>query len=104
MDKQSLYIVFNDWLSEEGNCVYLHLVDKTDLLISKKPHFNNLTFSIELSHRFGEDVIHETHVIPYSSVVYITQTNIKDVNIVNDYYNKVLSKKEVEDLEKVIGW
>lgn len=99
MDKQSLYIVLSDWLSEQGNCVYLHLVDKTDLLITEKPFFNNLTFSVKLTHRFGEDVINETHTIPYSSVTYITQTTIKDVNIVNDYYNKILSKKEIEELE-----
>ena len=86
MDKNNLSIVLNEHLINEENCAFLHLSNNSELLIFEKPHFFNLMVEVEVKHEYGSDCVIEKCYIPYNSILYVTLTNINNLNIVSNYY------------------
>ena len=89
MDKTSLVLKMNECFAEEGCCVILHFIDGSDLLVRKKPIFNNLAMEVPLEYIYDNEQIVEKCFIPYTSILYITITSVDNLDrISKSYYNE----------------
>lgn len=87
MDKGSLIVILNECFQTEDSAAYLHLIDGSILLVTKSPKFFNTNFRIIKEYDINEKTINEEIYVPYSSVNYITLTNFKNLEIVDEQYN-----------------
>ena len=102
MDRQNLILILKEHLEKEGNGVYLHLVDKSELLTNIMPKFFNLHMRVKKQYTIGSDIVTEIVCIPYTSVLYITLTNSENLKIIANQYSRInsndLDDDEIEQL------
>lgn len=102
MDRQNLIVIVNEHLEKEGNGVYFHLADKSELLINIMPKYFSLHMRVKKQYSIGSDIVTEIVCIPYTSVLYITLTNSENLKIIANHYSKNeyrnLNDDEIEQL------
>lgn len=89
MDKNSVWVLLNDSFNDKDDCVILHFIDGSGMLINNKPNFFNLHMSVEIKKEYDGEIITEVNHIPYSSILYIIETNVKNLNIIAKQYELV---------------
>lgn len=89
MDKQNLILIVKEHLEKEGNGVYFHLADKSELLINIMPKFFSLHIKVKKQYTIGSDIVTEIVCIPYTSVLYITLTNSENLKIIANQYSRL---------------
>ena len=102
MEKQSLILVLNGCFNEEGNFAILHFVDGSELIVDNKPQYFSSHMKIEISYDVNrEGTVNEEFVIPFSSVLYITLSNVKNLDILSKRYESVGRNKDVFFYDKL---
>lgn len=79
MNKNDVRLALNECFEKDGNCAVLYLLDGTSLIIQQKPAFFNVILRIELNFKHGDEIIKETVILPYSSIMYITITSFENM-------------------------
>ena len=92
MDKQNLIMVLEECFKEEGNCAILHFLDGSQLLIDKKPKHFSSHMSVNVSYDVNTETIIEQFIIPYSSVLYVTLSNVENLRILAKQYEPLKDK------------
>ena len=88
MNKNNLVVLLNECFEKEGNCSYLHLVDGSELLINELPTFFDAFLRVNQKTVMESDEINEVVCIPYGSVMYITLTNVDNLEIIAKQYEE----------------
>ena len=102
MDRQNLILIVKEHLEKEGNGVYFHLADKSELLINIMPKFFSLHMRVKKQYAINSDIVTEIVCIPYTSVLYVTLTNSENLKIIANQYSRIrpndLNDDEIEQL------
>ena len=87
-------VVLNECFDVEGNVAILHFNDGSELMIDNKPHFFNSHMGVDSSYDVYGETVDEQFIIPFSSVLYITLSNVRNLKILSNQYAKL--KKEID--------
>lgn len=86
MDKGTLKILIDEYMSDEGNYVYLHLSDGSELFVNIPPKFFNLHIQVVKQYDIDGETVKEIVCIPYKNVIYVTLTNSNNLEIIAKQY------------------
>ena len=87
MNKTEVITILKDCFKIEGNCVFLHFIDGSELLVQSEPTFFSSNMSVDIEYNNEKSFVEKCY-IPYNSILYITVTTIENVKfMVNKYSN-----------------
>ena len=86
MDKQVLMLVLNECFNEEGNFANLHFMNGSELIVDNRPEYFSSHMKVNSSYELYGETVNEGFIIPYSSVLYVTLSNVENLRILAKQY------------------
>ena len=89
MEKTSVISIVEKCFEKEGNCIVFSLIDGSEVLINEKPSYFNLHLSANARNNYNGKTVCEVYNIPFSSILYITETNVRNLRIVQEEFLQI---------------
>ena len=101
MDKNDVILIVNQCFKNEGFCLALHLMDNTEILVTKQPRFASSCLHVDMEIEYESGTVSETYYIPYRNIVFIVETSHESLKIINEQMKRYMEQyKHIEPVDE----
>lgn len=83
MDRTNVLYSLKNYF-KDGNCVFLHFIDGSELLVDSEPEYDDFVMHIPLKIKCFDDMLNETYCVPYENILYIVKTTKENIKKLRD--------------------